>query len=42
MLDKMLHIIKEIIDIEELYNTKLLVERDDKLSDDITLKMLWY
>ena len=40
MLDKMLHIIKEIIDIEEFYNTKLLVERDDKLSDDITLKML--
>ena len=42
MLDKMLDRTKEIKDIEEFYNTKLLVKRDDTLSDDIILKMLWY
>ena len=30
--------IKEIIDIEEFYNAKILIDTDDKIPDDITLK----
>ena len=38
MVDKVLDRIKEIIDIEKLDNTKNLINTEDKLSDDITLK----
>ena len=38
MLDKVLDKIKEMIDIENFDYTKILIDTDDKLSDDITLK----
>ena len=38
MLDKVLDKIKEIIAIEKFDNTKILIETDDKLPDDITFK----
>ena len=38
MMDKVLHIIKEIIGIEEFGNTKILVDTDDKLPDNINFK----
>ena len=40
VLDKILDKIKEIIDIEEYDNAKILIDTDDILSDDITYKML--
>ena len=42
VLDKILDKIKEIIDIEEFDNAKILINTDDILSDDITYKILWY
>ena len=42
VLDKILDKIKEIIDIEEFDNAKILIDTDNILSDDITYKMLWY
>ena len=39
MLDRMLGKIKEIIGIEKFDNTEILIDTDDKLPDDITLKM---
>ena len=42
MLDKVLDKIKEITDIEKIYDTITLIDTDDKLPDDITLKMFWY
>ena len=39
-LDKVLDKIKMIISIEEFNDTKILVETDDKLSDDVTLKIV--
>ena len=38
MLDKVSGKIKEIIGTEEFHNTKILIDTDDKLPDDITLK----
>ena len=38
MLDKVLEKIKEIISIEQFDDTKILIDTDDKLPDDITLK----
>ena len=38
MLDELLDKIKEIICIEKLDNIKILIDRDDKLPDHITLK----
>ena len=38
MLDKVLDKIKEIIGIKKFYDTKILVETDDRLPDDITVK----
>ena len=38
-LDKVLDKIKMIITIEEFNDTKMLVETDDKLSDNVTLKI---
>ena len=38
MLDKVSDRGKEIIDIEEFDNTKILINKDDKFPDDITLK----
>ena len=38
MLDKVSDRVKEIIDIEEFDNTKILINKDDKFPDDITLK----
>ena len=40
MLDKKLDKTKEIIDIEKFDKTKILIDADDKLQDDITLLML--
>ena len=40
ILDKILDKIKKEIDIKKFDNTKVLTETDDKLPDDITLKML--
>ena len=40
VLDKILDKIKEIIDIEEFDNAKILIDTDDTLSDNITYKML--
>ena len=37
-LDKVLDKIKEIMGIEKFYDTKILIDRDDKLPDDIFLK----
>ena len=37
ILDKVLDKIKEIIGIEDFGDTKILVDRDNKLSDDIRL-----
>ena len=50
MLDKVLSKIKNITDIEKFDDTKILIDTDDKLPDDITLKnviilvlkTLWY
>ena len=42
VLDKVLDKIKEIFGIEKIDNTKTLVDTDDKLPYDITLKMLRY
>ena len=39
-LDKVLDKIKMIISIEEFNDTKILVETDDKLPDDVTLKIV--
>ena len=38
MLNKVLDKIKEIIGIKQFDNTKLFIDTDDKLQDDITLK----
>lgn len=38
MVDKVLDNIKEIIGIEKFDNTKILINMDDQLSDQITLK----
>ena len=38
MLDKVLHKIKEIIDIEQFDYTNILIDSGDKLPDDITVK----
>ena len=38
-LDKVLGKIKMIISIEEFNDTKIIVETDDKLPDDVTLKI---
>ena len=38
MLDKALDKIKEIMVIEKFDDTKILINADDKLSDDITFK----
>ena len=38
MLDKLLDKIKEIIGIKNFDDTKILIETDDKLPDEITLK----
>ena len=40
VLDKILDRIKEIIDIEEFDNVKILIDTDDILSDDVTYKMV--
>ena len=40
MPDKILGNIKEIISVEKLDDTKILIKADDKLSDDITLKRI--
>ena len=40
--DKVLDQMKEIIDIKKSDDTKILIEADDKLSDDFTLKMFRY
>ena len=40
MLDKALDKIKQIIGIEKFEVTKILIDTDDKLPDDTTLKML--
>ena len=42
MLHKVLDNIKEIIGIEKLDDTEILIDTDDKLLNDITLKMLWH
>ena len=39
MLDKVLSKIKEIIGIKNFDDIKILMDADDKLPDDITLKM---
>ena len=38
MLDKILDKIKETIDIEKFDDTKILIDTDDQLPDDITFK----
>ena len=38
MVGRVLNKIKKIIDIEKFDDTKILIETDDKLSDDINLK----
>ena len=38
VLDKVLHKIKKIIEIEKFDDSKILIDTDDKLSDDVTLK----
>ena len=38
MIDKLLDKIKEIIDIEKFDDTQILIDNDDKLAGDITLK----
>ena len=38
MLGKVLNKIKEILGIEKFDDTKILIDTDDKLSDDVTLK----
>ena len=38
MLGKVLNKIKEILGIEKFDDTKIFIDTDDKLSDDITLK----
>ena len=38
MLDKVLDKIKEVIDITKFADPKILIEKDDKLPDDITIK----
>ena len=38
MLDKLLDKTKELISIERVDDTKILIDTDDKLSDDITIK----
>ena len=38
VLDRVLDKIKDIIGIEKFYGTKILIDTDDKLPDDITLK----
>ena len=38
MLDKVLEQIKKIIGIEEFDDIKILIETDDNLADDVTLK----
>ena len=40
VLDKVLDKIEEIIGIEKFEGTKILIDTDDKLPDDIALKML--
>ena len=40
VLDKVLDKIEEIIGIEKFEDTKILIDTDDKLPDDIALKML--
>ena len=38
MLDRLLDKIKMIIGIEKFGNTKILIDTDDKLADEVTLK----
>ena len=38
ILNKVLDKIKEIIGVKKFHNTKILIDTDDKLSNDITLK----
>ena len=38
MLNKVLEKNKEIIDIKQLHNTKILIAKNNKLPDDITFK----
>ena len=38
MLDKVLDKIKEIISIQKVDDSRILIDRDNKLLDDITLK----
>ena len=38
MLDKVLDKIKEVIDITKFSDPKILIEKDNKLPDDITIK----
>ena len=40
MLDKVLDQIKEKINIEQFDNSKILISTDDKLPDNVALKML--
>ena len=40
ILDKVFNKIKMIVGIEKFDDTKILIETDDKLPDNITLKML--
>ena len=35
MIDKILEKIKEIIGVEKFNNTKILIDRDDRLTDDL-------
>ena len=42
VLDKVLDKVKKIIGIEKFYDTEILRDTDDKLSDDITLKNLCF
>ena len=42
MLDKVLNKIREIISIEKFDNTKILIDTDDELPDDIALMLMKY
>ena len=42
MLDKVLNKIKEIISIEKFDNTKILIDTDNELPDDIALMLMKY
>ena len=42
MLDKVLDKIKKTIGIEKFHDTKILIDTDDKLPNNFSLKMFWY